>query len=82
MTMMNMPEYMMSSVTSPISTVNSSANNSDDQIHCFDGVSEFLKSIKAMKIRDDNNKSKSGVVGFEVSDSDLPNIEWISDLVQ
>lgn len=82
MTMMNMPEYMMSSVTSPISTVNSSANNSDDQINCFDGVSEFLKSIKAMKIRDDNNKSKSGVVGFEVSDSDLPNIEWISDLVQ
>ncbi|GAY55633.1 hypothetical protein CUMW_165710 [Citrus unshiu] len=82
MTMMNMPEYMMSSVTSPISTVNSSANNSDDQINCFDGVSEFLKSIKAMKIRDDNNKAKSGVVGFEVSDSDLPNIEWISDLVQ
>lgn len=82
MTMMNMPEHMMSSVTSPISTVNSSANNSDDQINCFDGVSEFLKSIKAMKIRDDNNKSKSGVVGFEVSDSDLPNIEWISDLVQ
>lgn len=82
MTMMNMPEYMMSSVTSPISTVNSSANNSDDQIHCFDGVSEFLKSIKAMKIRDDINKAKSGVVGFEVSDSDLPNIEWISDLVQ
>ncbi|KDO40161.1 hypothetical protein CISIN_1g048573mg [Citrus sinensis] len=82
MTMMNMPEYMMSSVTSPISTVNSSANNSDDQINCFDGVSEFLKSIKAMKIRDDINKAKSGVVGFEVSDSDLPNIEWISDLVQ
>ncbi|KAJ4706527.1 Zinc finger CCCH domain-containing protein [Melia azedarach] len=77
-------EYPTSPMTpqyspSPISPLKTNEN-------CFDGVSEFLKSLRAMKIRDNNNgeetRGKSGVVGFEIPDSDLPNIEWISDLVE
>lgn len=42
---------------------------------CCDGVSEFLKSLKGLKIRDVEDN-------WESSESDLPQIDWISELVQ
>ncbi|GMY06516.1 zinc finger CCCH domain-containing protein 54 [Fagus crenata] len=54
--------------------------NVDLQRCCCDGVSEFLKSLRSLKIRDFEEGGRSS--NWELSDSDLPQIDWISDLVQ
>ncbi|KAJ0100539.1 hypothetical protein Patl1_19809 [Pistacia atlantica] len=48
--------------------------------YCFEDVSEILKSLRRLEIDEEEEKSRG--VGIEVSDLDLPNIEWISELVQ
>lgn len=42
---------------------------------CCDGVPEVLKSLRGLKIRDVEDN-------WESSESDLPQIDWISELVQ
>ena len=42
---------------------------------CCDGVSEFLRSLRGLRIRDVEDNCES-------SESDLPQIDWISELVQ
>lgn len=48
--------------------------------YCFEDVSEILQSLRGLEISEEGEKSRG--VGIEVSDLDLPNIEWISELVQ
>ncbi|XP_044506995.1 zinc finger CCCH domain-containing protein 54-like [Mangifera indica] len=48
--------------------------------YCFEEISEILKSLRGLKISEEEGKSTSRGVGIEVSD--FPNIEWISDLVR
>uniref|UniRef100_A0A803P2K6 C3H1-type domain-containing protein n=1 Tax=Cannabis sativa TaxID=3483 RepID=A0A803P2K6_CANSA len=58
---------------------------SDHLDHKF---ADFLKSLRALKIRDlggDNYHGSGGRImnsGLDVSESDLPHVEWISKLVQ
>jgi hypothetical protein len=47
----------------------------------FDGVSEFLKSLRALKIRD-VEEGERGSANWGLLDSDLPHLDWISELVQ
>ena len=44
-----------------------------------EGVSDFLKSLRALKIREDEETDRNR---FEVSNSDLPHLDWISELVK
>ncbi|KAG2699191.1 hypothetical protein I3843_07G180900 [Carya illinoinensis] len=56
-----------------------------NESNCFDGVSEFLKTLRGLKIRDceeagDQRSSTSNC--WELPDSDLPHLGWISELLQ
>ena len=54
-----------------------------DESCSFEQVSDFLKSLRALKIREDEERKKKNTGGgFEVADSDLPHLEWISELVK
>ncbi|XWS60142.1 hypothetical protein CRYUN_Cryun07bG0009200 [Craigia yunnanensis] len=44
-----------------------------------EGVSNFLKSLRVLKIREDEERERNR---FEVSDSELPHLDWISELVK
>ncbi|PON60005.1 Zinc finger, CCCH-type [Parasponia andersonii] len=77
-------------------------NNNSDNNHCtdddilgdydddsFQKFSDFLKSLRALKIRDIGGDGGGGGgggrvmgSGLDVSESDLPHVEWISELVQ
>ncbi|KAM6582041.1 hypothetical protein CsatB_009043 [Cannabis sativa] len=60
----------------------------DDYNDSFQKFADFLKSLRALKIRDlggDNYHGSGGRImnsGLDVSESDLPHVEWISKLVQ
>ncbi|XVE56446.1 hypothetical protein DITRI_Ditri04bG0010000 [Diplodiscus trichospermus] len=49
-----------------------------------EGFSDFLKRLRALKIREDEERERK--IGFrrgvEVPDSDLPHLDWISELVK
>ncbi|XP_022738319.1 zinc finger CCCH domain-containing protein 54 [Durio zibethinus] len=48
-----------------------------------EGVSDFLKSLRALKIREDEERERNNIGGgFEVADSDLPHLDWISELLK
>ncbi|GMN41062.1 hypothetical protein TIFTF001_010288 [Ficus carica] len=88
----------MSSALSPAGTFRKSISTSSSAIEddSFEKFSEFLKSLRALKIsdggdhrdrvlirRDQRMMMMSGASsGFDVSESDLPNVEWILELVQ
>lgn len=62
----------------------------DDYDDSFKKFSDFLKSLRALKIRDvvgpdgggDGGERTMMSSGLDVSESDLPHVEWISELVQ
>lgn len=49
--------------------------------NCFNGVSEFLKNLKALKIRDVEEGARSST-NWELTDPELPHLGWISELLQ
>ncbi|EOY22769.1 hypothetical protein QUC31_007911 [Theobroma cacao] len=48
----------------------------------FEGFSDFLRRLRAFKIREEEERAMRNGGGFEVSDSDLPHLDWISELVK
>ena len=48
----------------------------------FEGVSDYLKSLRALKNMEDEERERNIGDGFEVSDSDLPHLDWIWELVK
>lgn len=68
---------MLSPVPEPELITKRKKNDSN----CFDGVSEFLKTLRALKIRDVEEGERS-CTNWGLLDSDLPHLDWISELVQ
>ncbi|XP_062089233.1 zinc finger CCCH domain-containing protein 54 [Humulus lupulus] len=56
----------------------------DDYNDSFQKFADFLKSLRALKIRDMGGDGGGRIMssGLDVSESDLPHVEWISKLVQ
>ncbi|XP_059461584.1 zinc finger CCCH domain-containing protein 54 [Corylus avellana] len=73
-------ESASSSSSSPVPEL-TTKKKKNEQSNCFDGVSEFLKSLSALKIRDVEEGERSSS-NWGLLDSDLPHIDWISELVQ
>ncbi|XWS47713.1 hypothetical protein CRYUN_Cryun13aG0007800 [Craigia yunnanensis] len=64
----------MQNPSSPFSSMMNRENCS------FEGVSDYLKSLRALKNREDEERERNIGGGFEVSD--LPHLDWISELVK
>ncbi|KAL1068829.1 hypothetical protein V6Z11_D12G225100 [Gossypium hirsutum] len=50
--------------------------------HQLEGVSTLLKSLRALKMREDEERELNNGDGVEMTDMDLPHLDWITELVK